>query len=492
MRTLFVFDDHSVPFRSNVDMTMLQGVKYSGNPVVKRGQPGTPDARWARLWGGTVLYDQGKFRMWYSGAGSVQEWMMMTFVMLYAESIDGIHWTKPDLSLMEYRGSKNNNIVDIEYPVEMPSVMLDEGPDVPDDEKYKMFSENLNAPKAIPFLAVSADGIKWKIVGHPKHRGVSLFRFKDHYHSSFMLYTPELPGGFPGGRIMGVIRSKDFRNWTGEPCVAFHRANYFVNPPDIAEQVHTPAGFWNRGNVMIGVYGQIHQIEAKPGTNFARLGSGMEDVTENLGLILSNDGIHFREAIPGFKILARGEKGEWDGGSLVPANSFVNYGEFTYLYYGAWQNGLCFDNSAGDVGLAFWRRDSFGFYRIRNPAAPAILQTEAIKPTGNHRTIYANFDMDAFRDGCGLKFELVDTSGQVLPGYSEKDCEMCTEPGLAKQVRWHGHDGIGKEITQAVELRVIFITNGDQTPYLGTCSSPLLYCLYITDGDEIVGECVEK
>jgi len=417
--------------------------------------------------------------MWYSGAGSTQEWMLMTFPMLYAESHDGINWVKPELSLVEYRGSKKNNIVDIEYPVEMPAVMLDNGDDVPEHEKYKMFSEKLNGEKALPFIAVSSDGIKWNIVDHPKHRGVSLFRFKNYYHSSFVLYTPELPGGFPGGRVMGVIRSRDFKNWTGEPCVAFHRANYFVNPPEISEQVHTPAGFWNRGNVMLGVYGQIHQIDAKPGTKFARLGSGMEDVTEDLGLILSNDGIHFREAIPGFKILPRGEKGEWDGGSLVPANAFVNFGEFTYLYYGAWQNGMCFDNSAGDVGLAFWRRDSFGFYRIRNANEPSIIQTEVLEPTGKKQKIYVNFDMDSFREGCGLKFELIDTSGRVLPGYSEKESIMCTEPGLSRQVKWIAHDGIESSINQPVELRVIFVTNGDRTPYLDTCSSPLLYCIYI-------------
>ncbi|MFD0961122.1 hypothetical protein [Paenibacillus chungangensis] len=484
MKTLFVFDDHAIPFRSNVDLTLLQGVKYSGNPVLRRGKPGEPDARWARLWGGTVLRDKGKFRMWYSGAGSVQEWMLMTFKMLYAESDDGIHWVKPDLSLAEYNGSKSNNIVNIEYPVEMPAVMIDEGEDIPAEERYKMFSENLKGEKSLPFVAVSPDGIHWEVVAHPKHRGVALYKFNGYYHSSFVLYTPELPGGYPGGRVMGTIRSRDYKNWTGEPCVAFHRANYFMNPPDISEQVHTPAGFWNRGNVILGVYGQIHQIEAKTGTKFARAGSGMEDTTEDLGLILSNDGIHFREAIPGFKFVGRGEKGEWDGGSLVPANSFVNTGDFTYLYYGAWQNGMCFDNSAGDVGLAYWRRDSFGYVRIRNADESAVIQTEAIEATGRGRKIYVNFDMDSFREGCGLKFELVDPSGRVLPGYSEEESVMCSNPGLFRQVRWKEHQGIDKDVLVSVELRVILVTNGDRTPYLDTCSSPLLYCIYIADENE--------
>jgi len=499
MKTLFAFDDHSIPFRSNVDLTLLPGVKYSGNPVLKRGVPGSPDARWARLWGGTVLYDQGKFRMWYSGASSVEQWMCVNFKALYAESDDGINWTKPNLGLVECKGSRENNMIDIDVPVEMPAVVLDDVPGVPEEERYKMFSENHHGTKVVPFLAVSADGLRWKILSHPKHRGVSLYRFNGLYHSAFVMYTAELPGGFPGGRVMGVIRSSDFKNWAGEPCLAFHRANYFEYPPEISQQVHTPAGFWNRGNAIIGVYGQIYQVDAKPGTKFARLGSGMEDARENLGLFISNNGLHFREPIPGFKIVARGEEGQWDGGSMMPANAFVNVGEHTYLYYGAWDNGLCFDNSAGDVGLAFWRRDGLGFVRIRGESAdtaehkyspqheksPAIMQTEAIIPTGRDQKVFVNFDIDAFRPGCGLDFELVNQSGQVLPGYSAADCITCTEAGLRQPVRWQKHDSIGKDIKEPVELRIIFITNADATPYQGQCSSPMLYCIYIGDKGEM-------
>ncbi|MFH0965958.1 MAG: hypothetical protein V2A58_18315, partial [Planctomycetota bacterium] len=336
MKTFFVFDDHAIPFRSNLDLTLVPGVKYAGNPVLARGEPGTPDARWARLWGGTVIREKGKFRMWYSGAESVESWMKCEFRALYAESEDGIHWKKPNLGLVEYRGSRENNVVGIDRFVEMPAVMVDDGPGVPKEERYRMFSEVHTRETPRAFLAVSGDGLRWKVVGEPRHRGVSLYRFNGQYHSAFVLYGPELPGGFPGGRVMGVIRSKDWRRWDSEPCVGFHRANYFANPPDIREQVHSPAGFWNRGNVILGVYGQIHQVEARPGTKFARLGSGMEDTREDLGLFLSNDGLHYREPIPGFRIVPRGMEGQWDGGSVVPAHAFVNVDEHTYLYYGAW------------------------------------------------------------------------------------------------------------------------------------------------------------
>lgn len=479
MRTLFCFDDHEIPFRSNLDLTLLPGVKYAKNPILRRGGPGSPDARWARLWAGTVLYDEGRFRMWYSGADSIEQWMKCEFSLLYAESSDGITWQKPKLGLVEYRGSRDNNLIQIAAHVEMPAILKDDRPGVPPEERYKMFSEIHNAREPEAFLAVSADGLRWEIVGHPNHRGVSLYHFRGNYHSAFVQYGPELPGGFPGGRVMGVVRSEDFREWGSPPCLGFHRANYAVNPPAITEQVHTPAGFWNRENVILGVYGQIHQTSAKPGTKFARSGSGMEDTREDLGFFLSNDGLHFREPIPGFQIVPRGMEGQWDGGSIVPAHAFVNTPEHTYLYYGAWDNGMCFDTAAGDVGLAFWRRDGFGFVRIRDAKKEALLQTQFLETHGCDLRVFVNFDIHAYAPGCGLIFEVVDSRGRALDGFAFQDAIVCEEPGLKQPVRWQNHDRIPG--TLGVQIRIKFLTNGDANPYQPEASSPLFYCLYVED-----------
>lgn len=481
MKTLFCFDDHEIPFRSNLDLTMLPGVKYANNPVLKRGLPTSPDARWARLWAGTVLYEQGKFRMWYSGADSIEQWMKCEFSLLYAESDDGITWHKPALGLVKYRGSRENNLVQIDACVEMPAIMRDDGPDVPAGERYKMFSEIHNAREPEAFLAVSPDGLRWTIVSHPRHRGVSLYRFQGHYHSAFVQYGPELPGGFPGGRVMGVVRSGDFREWSSPPCLGFHRADYTTNPPDISEQVHSPAGFWNRENIMVGVYGQIHQTNAKPGTKFARSGSGMEDTREDLGFFMSNDGLHYREPIPGFKIVPRGMEGQWDGGSLVPAHAFVNTEAHTYLYYGAWDNGMCFDTAAGDVGMAFWRRDGFGFVRIRDASQEAILQTQTIRRDGGDVSVYVNFDIHAYAPGCGLQFAVVDSAGRPMEGFAFQDCLTNTDPGLKQPVRWKDHPHIPASLPGDLQLRIRFLTNGNANPYQPEASSPLLYCLYLEE-----------
>ena len=55
-----------------------------------------------------MFYDDGKWRMYYLG------WEFFNPAGIracYAESVDGIHWTKPSLGICEWEGSYDNNII---------------------------------------------------------------------------------------------------------------------------------------------------------------------------------------------------------------------------------------------------------------------------------------------------------------------------------------------------------------------------------------------
>ena len=62
---------------------------------------------------GSVIFDPdyGKFRMWYGVITWTGDSQSDPPLMCYAESEDGIHWKKPSLGLIDYKGSKENNIV---------------------------------------------------------------------------------------------------------------------------------------------------------------------------------------------------------------------------------------------------------------------------------------------------------------------------------------------------------------------------------------------
>ena len=42
--TFFAFDDHSIPFSQNLKLVMNSPRKHAANPVVRRGEAGSPDA----------------------------------------------------------------------------------------------------------------------------------------------------------------------------------------------------------------------------------------------------------------------------------------------------------------------------------------------------------------------------------------------------------------------------------------------------------------
>ena len=75
-----------------------------------------PYEGWYSLGYTTVLKDGAKYRMYYRGMpngvsdGSVEE------TTCYAESDDGIHWTKPNLGLFEVNGNKQNNVILAKMP----------------------------------------------------------------------------------------------------------------------------------------------------------------------------------------------------------------------------------------------------------------------------------------------------------------------------------------------------------------------------------------
>lgn len=90
------------------------------------------------------------------------------------------------------------------------------------------------------------------------------------------------------------------------------------------EQNHEAISVWHRGNVLLGVSGRWHGAK------------DWKDVTVDLGFVMSNDGLRFREPLHEWTFLKRGSDGEWDQGGLLQGQGFENIGAQTLIYYGAW------------------------------------------------------------------------------------------------------------------------------------------------------------
>ena len=89
-----------------------------------------------------MLEADGRFRLWYDatvlGGGPAEGARRLG----YAESADGLTWTKPDLGLIEFQGSKANNLVAPlreRQSMQGATVLRDEA--APEEERYKLWTK---------------------------------------------------------------------------------------------------------------------------------------------------------------------------------------------------------------------------------------------------------------------------------------------------------------------------------------------------------------
>ncbi len=87
----------------------------------------------------TLFADGDRFRMYYRGSHFNEETKKAAHpeFTCYAESQDGIHWTKPKLGLFEFNGSKDNNIVRAGEDTHNFTAFKDANPQCPPDAQYK-------------------------------------------------------------------------------------------------------------------------------------------------------------------------------------------------------------------------------------------------------------------------------------------------------------------------------------------------------------------
>src|SRR5439155_9901211 len=133
-----IFDGSSVFSTERVTFHLGTAARHPENPLLIPGEP----QEWDGLqvtWPGTVLYDEidRRFRCWYSGLDAVQSNRPPLWLPGYAESEDGIHWTKPSLGQYMHRGFPTNRIV-VNWKPWILSLVL-RNPD-PSDQQRKFLS----------------------------------------------------------------------------------------------------------------------------------------------------------------------------------------------------------------------------------------------------------------------------------------------------------------------------------------------------------------
>src|SRR5262249_46023046 len=174
-RTLLFWDDHDVLYRSGTERVLHPAKRHSDRPVIAQTLP------WEVAIGWTSVYRDpktGKYQLWYQAyAGKRAGDKRLECVVCYAESDDGLNFTKPDLDLFPFKDHAKTNIVLIgnggygdRY---CNSVLVDPVECEPDPaRRYKMayYDWVTTGGREYPGLCVafSPDGIHWTKHSHPE------------------------------------------------------------------------------------------------------------------------------------------------------------------------------------------------------------------------------------------------------------------------------------------------------------------------------------
>jgi hypothetical protein len=186
------------------------------------------------------------------------------------------------------------------------------------------------------------------------------------------------------------------------------------------EESHTASGAWSRGNVVLSAYGQWH---------------GTPEVATrwmDMGFMISNDGLHFREPIPDFQLISRGEKGSWESGSIWGV-AFMNVGDKTFIYYCGLDAGGASASGRGDIGIALLDRDRFGYLSLKKTEELGEF-TSAPVELGEGARLFAN--VGEVSTDSNIRIGLVDERNQPIAGYSLNESKPLIESGLRQPVAW--------------------------------------------------------
>jgi hypothetical protein len=168
--TLLFVDDHDILYRPATKRVLHQPVRHEANPLLIG-----PSIKHQVAYC-SVYHDigKGRWQMWYqmTGAGCV---------VGYAESKDGIKWTKPELDILSFKGIPDRNIVLTHSQHYGASVLVD-APGGDASRRYKMACWHIPPRVGLPkdpkeprgrdgglYVAFSPDGIHWT-----KHPGTAL------------------------------------------------------------------------------------------------------------------------------------------------------------------------------------------------------------------------------------------------------------------------------------------------------------------------------
>lgn len=440
----------------------------------------THDAPWEGSACGyhSIFKDGDRYRMYYRGwhlalEGGKLKTNAHPMFYCYAESVDGIRWTKPELGLHEFNGSRANNIVMVPgtagkmtLDMENAAFFRDDNPLAAPDARYKALVHS-RKPNGMAALK-SSDGQRWTLMHDVPVITAGAFdshniAFWDAVRGEYRAYWRYFTAGVTnektwkpeGHRDIRTATSKDFIHWENQ-----HDLTYADSP---VEELYTNAvlPYHRAPHLLIGLpcryieRGWSDSMRTLPEPEFRELRAGLVErygtaLTEGL-LMTSRDGVKFKRWNEAFMRPGIERPGTWFYGSHYPAWQIVETksaleGAPNELSFYATENYWTGEATSGALRRYTLRLD--GFVSASAPMSGGELLTRPLTFQG------AKLALNLATSAAGeVRVEIQDADGKPLPGFALEDCPPIFGDSIERTVTWKGGGDVSALAGKPVRLR---------------------------------------
>lgn len=485
--TELFLDNELIEATPGVSRRLHPAKKHLSNPVVRCDR--WCDGEYMEPY--TTLYDEEEklFKMW-ARAGSDSKGGYVggnAAFMLYFTSSDGIHWTKPDLGIMDVAGRRDHNIVFASDLVLKSPTALSYGPDkfvvpsvpmTPQGKKAFFWGVNLHphprdaSEKYVAaaivqdqrrgaHIVTSPDGIRWSCAAAPfwqtPHDVSSngddclMHLFFDEAKGKWVIYRRIIPEFSERmiandsdrnrapvdryNRSYAYAESDDLKEWKN------HRFILAMDADDPADTELYQFACHKFGPTYVGYMSIFHLRRPQP---------------IDIQLATSRDGIHFTRVCRGVPFISSGPLGYYDFMAMACSQPRpIVVGDTIFIYYA----GLNFPHDAGPsadsafqtggVALATLKRDRFASLETGIPdAGPCRLITKPF--VVRHPRLYLN--AATWMKG-SIRVEALTRDWQPIAGFGQSEAGEIQGDALDHPVRWSNRADLAALLGQEIRLK---------------------------------------
>jgi len=440
-----------------VDNFLIESLK-GASLRQKKPQPAGVALRFNRPWEGlfagvvTVIKDEEHYRMYYRGYPRIGEGGDRSDIQCtcYAQSSDGITFEKPDLGLLEWCGTRHNNVIlaggERGIVGHNFSPFLDSRVHVAEDQRYKAISGV--HPEGV-FVFASPDGTRWRRLSDRPAVTSKEFAFdsqnvafwSQHEECYVMYFRTWRKVGNQDIRWVSRATAEDFLHWSapvqmdcGDAPVEqlyTQQTHPYFRAPHI--YISLAARFWPDKQVVTDE--QAKQISVHE--------DYYHDCSDAV-LMTSRGGNRYDRTFlesfirpgPGYQNWV--SRANYPGLGVVPTGP----GEMS-LYVQR-----CYAQPTSHVGRLVLRTD--GFASVHAPYAGGDLITKPLTFAGSRLVV--NYATSA---AGSIRVEIQDAAGKPLSGYDLKEAlEICGDE-IERTVAWQKGADVSALAGASIRLRFV-------------------------------------